>query len=144
MAHRRISRMIISAALLGVILLPFSPQSRPDSMQANYKQKYVQIEELAAALNDNDITKFEELRNVLLIRLSSHRKEVLFLRDLWRRDQKKYPDILWKNVNSPVIRLEIADILVQASKSSILDLDKTRKKAFTIMSLGILEIKTAI
>lgn len=128
MGHLRIAGMIISAALLGVILLPFSPQARPDSKQSNYKQKYVEVEELVAALNDNDITKIEELRNVMLMHLRSHRKELLFLRDLWRRDQKKYPDISWKNVNSPNIRLEIADILVQASKSSILDLDENEKK----------------
>ena len=81
MGHLRIARMIISAALLGVILLPFSPQARPDSKQSNYKQKYVEVEELVAALNDNDITKIEELRNVMLMHLRSHRKELLFLRD---------------------------------------------------------------
>jgi hypothetical protein len=47
-----------------------------------------------------------------------------FTMELWNKNKTKYPELNWVMLESPVIRIEIADILVQANYNGYVKIEK--------------------
>jgi len=77
--------------------------------------------------------KLDATINVLnQVKQTRHRGDVLpLLLALWDNDKKKYPDLPWSFVNLDVVRINIADILVQAYRNGQVDVDRASIHSFT-------------
>jgi hypothetical protein len=86
----------------------------------------------AALLKAIKAQKLDETIGVLNeIKQAQHRGDVLpLLLDLWRNDQQKHTDVPWNFVNLDAVRINIADILVQAYRNGQAEIDRPSVHAF--------------
>jgi hypothetical protein len=86
-----------------------------------------------ALLKAINAQKLDVTINVLnQVKQARHRGDVLpLLLALWNNDKKKHPDLPWGFVNLDVVRVNIADILVQAYRNGQVDVDRVSVHAFT-------------
>jgi hypothetical protein len=65
------------------------------------------------------------------VKRTQHRGDVLpLVQDLWNNDKKRYADLPWSFVNLDVVRISIADILVQAYRNGLANVDRKGLHAF--------------
>lgn len=138
----------ILAALALSLTLPIAA-----SMAANAEPpKYVTVEKLTKVLNsENKDWILETLNTVKGMRYQGD--ILVFLKDLWDGERAKHPNLSWKTVNSPIVRIEIANVLLQARRNRRIEIDKTpiqkylRERTFNsdrqvkmnaVLALGIL------
>src|SRR5262245_30947442 len=65
------------------------------------------------------------------VKRAQHGGDVLpLVQDLWSNDKKKHPDVPWNFVNLDAVRINIADILVQAYRNGLANVDRKALHAF--------------
>jgi hypothetical protein len=79
----------------------------------------------AALLKAIDAQKLDETVSTLnQVKQAQYRGDVLpLLLDLWNNDKQKYPNLPWSFVNLDVVRINIADVLVQAHRNGQVSVD---------------------
>ncbi|MBC3919483.1 hypothetical protein H8L32_18490 [Undibacterium sp. CY18W] len=55
---------------------------------------------------------------------------ISFTMSLWLKDKKKYPELNWTLIDSPLIRLETADTLLQANYNGFIKINKEEFHAY--------------
>ena len=84
--------------------------------------EYIHVDDLIKVLKSKNITKIIETTNS--IKRMGYKGEILpFIRDLWDNRKNKHPDLPWRTINSKVVRLEFADILIQAERNGRIGID---------------------
>ena len=55
----------------------------------------------------------------------NYQGEILpFVKDLWHLKKNKHPDLAWNIVTKDIVRVEIANILLQAERNGLIDINK--------------------
>ncbi|MEO3431067.1 hypothetical protein AAFN88_19590 [Pelagibius sp. CAU 1746] len=79
-------------------------------------------EELTAALNSKDIDGILMVTNA--IKRMRHKDSILpVVQAVWRQDRRALPDVDWETASFPAVRVEMANILLQADRNGLLDAD---------------------
>jgi hypothetical protein len=83
---------------------------------------FVTVQSLTADLESRNIDRIDKSLND--IKTMSHKGEILpFVADLWEQRKDKHPGLPWGVIESEVVRVELADILLQAVKNGRAKLD---------------------
>ncbi len=82
----------------------------------------VTIESLTADLESKDIDRIDKSLNDVK-RLSNKGQILPFIADLWDQRKEKHPGLPWDVINTNIVRVEIADILLQAHQNARIKLD---------------------
>jgi len=86
---------------------------------------YVNVEQLTADLKTNDIDRIVKALNA--VKRMSYQGEILpFIRDLWEDRKDKYPELPWKTINADIVRINLADILLQAEANGKIKIQKEK------------------
>ncbi len=111
--------VIISAGLVYSIA---GPHSQAEGSTHATNGEYIHVDDLISVLKSKNITKIIETTNS--IKGMYYQGEILpFIRDLWDNRKNKHPDLPWKTINAKVVRLEIANILIQAERNGRIRID---------------------
>ena len=90
---------------------------------------FVTVYELTKELNTRNIDRIVKALNTVK-RMSYQGKILPFIRDLWDGREDKYPDLPWKTVNVDIVRVEIANILLQAAVNGKIEIDTEKLHKF--------------
>lgn len=83
---------------------------------------YVSVDELTATLKTRNVDRILVTLNT--IKQMSYQGEILpFVRDLWDGRKDKYPELPWETINSNIVKVDIANILLQAHANGKIKLD---------------------
>lgn len=83
---------------------------------------FVTVQSLTADLESRNIDQIDKSLND--IKTMSYKGEILpFVVDLWEKRKDKHPRLPWDVIDTKIVRLELADILLQAVKNRRLKLD---------------------
>jgi hypothetical protein len=111
------TRMITIVRLSLVVALVFVA-----AVEVAFGGASVTVESLQVDLKSKDIDRIDKSLND--IKRMSHKGEILpFVVDLWEQRKEKYAGLPWDIVNANVVRVGIADILLQAEKNGKIKLD---------------------
>lgn len=91
----------------------------------------VTIESLIADLESKDTDRIDKSLNDVK-RLSNKGQILPFIADLWDLRKEKYPGLPWDVINTNIVRVEIADILLQAHQNARIKLDPQPIHRFVI------------
>lgn len=92
---------------------------------------FVSVDELATSLETGNIDRILNMLNA--IKQMSYQGEILpFVYDLWNGREDKYPDLSWKIVNEDIIKVELANILLQAESNGRVEIDKAGLHKFVL------------
>src|SRR5690349_8661414 len=83
----------------------------------------VSISELKQILQTEDEGEIVRAMNRVKRNQESHQL-LMFVVDLWKGDQKQHADLPWGVVNSERIRIEVANVLAQASNNGLVKLNR--------------------
>ncbi|MCH7544501.1 MAG: hypothetical protein IIB65_12785 [Proteobacteria bacterium] len=98
------------------------------------EEKYISAEQLFKIINTGNIDRIIESINVA--KGVSYQGEILpLMRDLWDKRVDKYPQLPWRIVNKDIIRLEVADILIQGDSNGLITVDRDAIHEFVSQSL---------
>lgn len=85
---------------------------------------YVSAESLTAVLKAQNIDRI--LATLNDIKRMRYQGEILpFIHDLWENRKDKYPDLPWTVIDSPIVRVNVADILIQGRSNGQIRINKT-------------------
>lgn len=113
----------ITVALWLLLLSPADAWAQSGGTSSQQRNKFVHVDELIEVLNSRDIDLIIETMNH--VKGMRYQGEILpVIKDLWEGRQEKYPDLHWQTVNLDIVRLEIANILVQAQKNQRIKVDR--------------------
>ena len=83
---------------------------------------FVTVQSLTADLESKNIDRIDKSLND--IKTMSYKGQILpFVTDLWEQRKDKHPGLPWDVIGSEVVRVELADILLQAWKNRLVKLD---------------------
>lgn len=91
--------------------------------------KYIEPKYLFDILKSRNIDKIIETMNDIK-KLANEKKILNVVIDLWAKNDEKYPDLPWDIITTDVVRLELADILIQAKKNRVIDLEISSMHTF--------------
>ena len=87
------------------------------------EKRFVSVSDLIVDLRTEDIDRIVETMNN--IKSIYYKEQILpFVEDLWLQKRDAHPDLPWELIASDRIRIELADILMQARRNDLVDLDK--------------------
>ena len=90
---------------------------------------YVSVEELTAELKTKDIDRILKALNT--VKQMTYQGEILpFIRDLWDSRKEKYPELPWDTINTDIVKVDIANILLQAAANGKTKIDKEKVHQF--------------
>src|SRR5713101_3969811 len=82
---------------------------------------FVTVQSLTADLESRNIDQIDKSLND--IKMMSYKGEILpFVVDLWEKRKDKHPRLPWDVIETKIVRLELADILLQSVKNRRLKL----------------------
>lgn len=83
---------------------------------------FVTVQSLTADLESRSIDRIDKSLND--IKTMSYKGQILpFVKDLWEQRKDKHPGLPWDVIGSEIVRVELADILLQAWKNGRMKLD---------------------
>ncbi len=86
---------------------------------------YVSVGELTDVLKTRDIDHI--LKTLNAVKRMAYQGEILpFVHDLWEGRKDKYPDLPWATINADIVRVNLADILLQAAANGKITVDKEK------------------
>ncbi|NOY16309.1 MAG: hypothetical protein GXP23_05140, partial [Gammaproteobacteria bacterium] len=92
---------------------------------------FVSVADLKAELKSKNIDHIIKVMN--RVKQMSYQGQILtFLHDLWDEQEVKYPDLPWETIRVDVIKLEIADILLQANANGKIKIDREKFHKFIL------------
>ena len=92
-------------------------------------KKYIEPEYLFEVLKSRNIDKIIETTNHIK-RMAVEKKILNVVIDLWEKNVGKYPDLPWDVIISDLVRLELAEILIQAKNNRVIDVDISSMHTF--------------
>ncbi len=121
---KSVAPRIVAGATALLLFLHLSPLlAQDDEKSEPRRNKFVHVDELIEVLNSKDIDLIIETTNH--VKGMRYQGEILpVIKDLWDRRADKYPDMHWQTVDLDIVRLEIADILIQARKNGRIEVDR--------------------
>ena len=141
------TRRFLSGVLIVTSLVCWGSAAYSKSGQwGSVEKQYVHIEDLIETINAKDVDKIIIMTNT--IKGMRYKGLILpFILDLWMGNNEKYPGLAWNIVNLDIIRLEVADILVQSQRNSIINLETKEKEAihnYTLRMIGNQDVALAL
>ena len=86
-------------------------------------KEFITSDNLSEVINSKDIDKVTDTLNE--IKKMNYQGEILpFVKDLWHLKKNKHPDLAWNIVTKDIVRVEIANILLQAERNGLIDINK--------------------
>jgi hypothetical protein len=83
---------------------------------------FVTVQSLTADLESRNIDRIDKSLND--IKTMSYKGQILpFVAELWEQRKDKHPSLPWDVIGSEIVRVELADILLQAVKNGRMKLD---------------------
>jgi hypothetical protein len=83
---------------------------------------YIEKDHLMKVIKSRNLDNI--VRDMNVVKRMRYSGEIMpFIIDLWDKKKDVYPDIPWDIVDKPIIRTEIADILLQANSNGLISLD---------------------
>jgi hypothetical protein len=102
-------------------------------------ETYVSVDELTATLKTRNIDRILVALNA--VKQMSYQGEILpFVRDLWDGRKDRYPDLPWETINADIVRVDIANILLQAEANGKIKVDKEKIHRYVAGLLGSTDI----
>ena len=82
----------------------------------SYADQFINVENLKADLQTRDIDRIGKTLND--VKQMKYQGQILpFLVDLWSSQKAKYPELQWEIINSDIVRVDIANVLLQAQRN---------------------------
>ncbi len=118
--------------LRAVVVLAFFGTIAVNSVNAAASSDpHVSIAELKDVLRSENYDPINKTLND--VKSMSNRKGILpFIRDLWELRKDRYTDVPWNVVNDDIVRLGLADVLLQARSNRIIEFDPNDMSAFAV------------
>lgn len=92
-------------------------------------EAYLSVNELTETLKTRDIDRILKALNT--VKQMNYQGEVLpFIRDLWDGRKDKYPELPWETISADIVRIDIANILLQAEANGKIKIDKEKLHRF--------------
>ena len=114
--------------------LGFSPGTN-----SSPEKGFVSIEEFKQELQTTNIDRIRD--KLSTIRWMKYQGEILpLLLDLWEERQEKYPELSWRTIKSNIIKIEIANVLVQAESNRQIKLEKGNFRQFALSVLNTKDV----
>ena len=113
---------LVVAALLPLALIGGSGPALAQSDALPEELPYVEQAELAAVIKSRNVDQILETLN----KVKGMRYQGLILPyvlDLWNLRQDKYPDLPWDVLSFDIVRLDIGNVLAQASRNGRIEVD---------------------
>lgn len=92
---------------------------------------YVSIDKLTKELNTRNVDRIIKTLNMVK-RMSYQGKILPFIRDLWEERKDKYPDLPWNIINEDVIKVELANILLQAAANGKIEINTEKLHKYVL------------
>lgn len=103
---------------------------------------YVDVEQLTADLKTNDIDRIVMTLNT--VKRMSYQGEILpFIRDLWEDRKDKYPELPWKTINADIVKVNLADILLQAESNGKTKIQKEKLHQYVTEKINSADVDVA-
>lgn len=103
---------------------------------------YVSVEELTAELKTKDIDRILKVLNT--VKQMTYQGEILpFIHDLWDSRKNKYPELPWDTINTDIVKVDIANILLQAAANGKTKIDKEKIHRFVAGRISSTDIDVA-
>ncbi len=103
---------------------------------------YVSVEELTTELKMKDIDRV--LRALNTVKQMTYQGEILpFIRDLWDSRKDKYPELPWATINTDIVKLDIANMLLQAAANGKTKIDREKIHRFVVGLISSTDIDVA-
>lgn len=96
---------------------------------ATPNQSAIDVDTLKAALRTDDTTAIKQAINRAKQSQDSPGL-AQFIKELWNRDEHKYPDLPWDTIRSPAVMSEVANFLAQASINGLIEIDLRSIQAY--------------
>jgi hypothetical protein len=95
----------------------------------------ISVSELKQIISSEDEMEIVRAMNRVKQNQESH-ELMVFIMKLWANDKQEHPDLPWRVINSEIVRIELANVLVQASNNGLIKVDREaiRKYAMQVIS----------
>ncbi len=103
---------------------------------------FISVDELTAELKTRNIDRIVKTLNTVK-RMSYQGRILPFILDLWDDRKDKYPDLPWNIVNADIVRVEIANILLQAAANGRVEIDTEKLHEFVFGLIDNADIDVA-
>lgn len=88
----------------------------------SYADQFVNVESLKADIQTRDIDRIVKTLND--VKRMQYQGQILpFLVDLWSNQKAKHPELQWEIINSDIVRVDIANVLLQAQRNGRIQID---------------------
>ena len=108
----------------------------------SYADQFINVESLKADLQTRDIDRIVKTLNN--VKQMKYQGQILpFLVDLWSNQKAKYPELQWEIINSDIVRVDIANVLLQAQRNGRIQIDEDELYEFLARLLGSSDLQVA-
>ena len=126
---------------VGAILLCILAMAHGSAMDATGNE-FVSVEDLKADLRTQNIDRIIKTLNV--VKRMTYQGQVLpFLMDLWTNQKDKYPELQWEIINSDIVKIDTANILLQAERNGRMQVDKSGIYEFAARLIDSSDVQVA-
>ena len=107
----------------------FNFLSASGSFAQPFPGKPISVLELKQALKSEDDKTIIQAMN--LVKQNQRSNELMmFIIKLWMNDKQLYSDLPWRILNSDIVRVEIANVLVQASNNGLVKVNRDELRTY--------------
>jgi len=92
---------------------------------------FIGVSELTSELKTKKTDRIINAMNTIK-QTPPNRQTLIFLHDLWDEKRQKHPDLPWELIKTNAIKLEIADILLQADANKVIKINKEEFHRFVL------------
>ncbi|MDA2911407.1 hypothetical protein MYX04_10800 [Nitrospiraceae bacterium AH_259_D15_M11_P09] len=90
---------------------------------------FLTVEQLAEVLRTENVDHIRSALNT--VRRMRYQGDILpLLHDIWEERREKYEGFAWKTLKKPIVRVDIANVLLQAARNGKIELDEERLHQF--------------
>jgi hypothetical protein len=108
----------------------------------SYADQFVNVENLKADLQTRDIDRIVKTLNN--VKQMNYQGQILpFLVDLWSNQKTKHPELQWEIINSDIVRVDIANVLLQAQRNGRIQVDDNELYEFLARLLDSSDVQVA-
>ena len=108
----------------------------------SYADQFINMENLKADLQTRDIDRIGKTLND--VKQMKYQGQILpFLVDLWSNQKAKYPELQWEIINSDIVRVDIANVFLQAQRNGRIQINDDELYEFLEKLLGSSDLQVA-
>lgn len=108
----------------------------------SYADQFVNVENLKADLQTRDIDRIVKTLND--VKRMKYQGQILpLLVDLWSNQKAKHSELQWEIINSDIVRVDIANVLLQAQRNSRIQIDDDEIYEFFVRLTGSSDVQVA-